>query len=92
MSISPAFSAWSVAVDVPVPIAMSPDAPFVVMPELNVIEPLIPLLPAFGVWIKITPEDVEVLFPDNIDNVPPVLCCAYPPSISICPPVLPTLA
>ena len=57
---------------VPVPIDISPDAPHVVVPVLNISSPLTPFTPAFKVRIIIVPLVDSVPNPLIIEIEPPV--------------------
>jgi hypothetical protein len=57
---------------VPVPTEMLPESPEVVVPELNVSQPLMPLVPAFTVSIMIEPLVDAVPDPVSIVMAPPV--------------------
>ena len=62
-----------------VAIITSPLEPALVVPELNLTEPLTPAAPAFRVFSLIDPEDVAEPKPEVMEIKPPVELDASPP-------------
>ena len=73
-------------VAVPVPIEMLPELPDDVVPELNTIAPLMPLLPALSDLIVTDPLDVDDPNPEATATAPPVAPLPLPAVISMAPP------
>ena len=70
----------------PVPIDIDPDAPHVVIPELNTNAPLTPFAPEFGVVNTNDPLDVDFDHPVAISMLPPFPVKASPATTDILPP------
>ena len=73
--------------DDPVEIRKAPDAPELVVPVLNLSDPLVPADPAFDVEITMLPDDVSLPEPVERETAPPVrgklvadVKYAFPPS------------
>jgi hypothetical protein len=61
---------------------IDPDAPELVVPDVNDKLPLIPLVPASGVRSTTSPLDLAVPKPDAIEMCPPVFVVLMPPTAS----------
>ena len=73
-------------VEVPVPILTDPDGPFVVVPDANVSEPLMPSPPAARVRMTMDPLVDAVPEPPIMDIAPPVAPFPDPAVMSMEPP------
>ena len=73
-------------VEVPVPILMLPDGPFVVVPDANVRDPLIPSPPAARVRMTMDPLVDAVPDPPIMEIAPPVAPLPEPAVMSMEPP------
>ena len=73
-------------VAVPVANVIDPDAPRLVVPDVNESAPLTPDVPAFTVFITMPPLDDEVPSPDDNDNAPPVIDAPAPAVTDTAPP------
>ena len=66
--------------------------PLLDVPVSRVTDPLTPLLPAFAVFTRIEPLEVDVPLPDVILTAPPRPAYAAPPRSSTLPPLSSALA
>ena len=66
------------SVAAPVPRAIAPELPELVVPVLNTSIPLTPAVPAFELRIATTPDDVAVPSPEPMLSDPPVFTVLRP--------------